>query len=89
MSPEKFERELLDAMRSELPELQKRPLTRGEHNQVLECLNLIAPVQARGMTVIARAQRAAALLAPPPARAPTAVPRRRACRHRAGALCSQ
>jgi|RhiMethySRZTD1v2_1073278.scaffolds.fasta_scaffold693765_2 hypothetical protein len=51
------------AWNSELPELQVRPLTGEEHKQVVECLNAIAPAQARGMTVIARSELAAAIFA--------------------------
>jgi hypothetical protein len=48
---------------TEIPELQARPLSRQEHEQVLECIRAIAPVQARGMSVSARMELAAALLA--------------------------
>jgi hypothetical protein len=48
---------------TEIPELLARPLSREEHEQVLECVGAIAPIQARGMSVVARMELAAALLA--------------------------
>src|SRR5262245_52981181 len=48
---------------SELPEFQARPLTKHDHQQVLQCVKLIAPVEATGMTVLARMELAAAFMA--------------------------
>lgn len=48
---------------SELPEYQARPLTKRDHRQVLECLRSIGEVQKRSMTVMARSELTAALLA--------------------------
>jgi hypothetical protein len=48
---------------SELPEFVARPLTKRDHGQVLECLRSIGEVQKRSMTVMARSELAAALLA--------------------------
>lgn len=48
---------------SELIEFQARPLTKHDHAQVLQCLNLIGRVEATGMTVLARMELAAALMA--------------------------
>jgi hypothetical protein len=48
---------------TEIPELLARPLSREEHEQVLECVRLVAPIQARGMSVAARMELAAAFLA--------------------------
>lgn len=51
------------AWNTEIPELQACPITREDHDQVMECLRAFAPIQARGMTVAARMELAAALLA--------------------------
>jgi hypothetical protein len=51
------------AWNTEIPELLASPLSREDHEQVLECIRAIAPAQARGMTVFARMELAAALLA--------------------------
>lgn len=51
------------AWSTEIPELLASPLSRQDHEQVLACIHAIAPVQARGMTVSARMELAAALLA--------------------------
>jgi hypothetical protein len=46
-----------------IPELLVCPFTRQDLRQVHECLNAIAPIEARGMKVITRIELAAALLA--------------------------
>jgi hypothetical protein len=48
---------------SELPEFAARPITKKDHRQVLECLRSIGEVQKRSMSVMARSELAAALLA--------------------------
>jgi hypothetical protein len=46
-----------------IPELLASPFTRKDLAQVGECLHAIAPIEARGMTLITRIELAAALLA--------------------------
>jgi len=50
---------------TEIPELEACPISREDHERVMECLNAFAPVQGRepGMSVFARMELAAALLA--------------------------
>jgi hypothetical protein len=51
------------AWSTEIPELLARPVSQEEHDQVLQCVRAIAPIQARGMSVVARMELAAAVLA--------------------------
>jgi hypothetical protein len=46
-----------------IPELLASPFARKDLLQVAECLRAIAPIEARGMTLITRIELAAALLA--------------------------
>jgi hypothetical protein len=46
-----------------IPELLASPFTRNDLAQVAECLRAIAPIEARGMTLITRIELAAVLLA--------------------------
>jgi len=50
---------------TEIPELEACPISREDHERVMECLRACAPVQGRepGMSVFARMELAAALLA--------------------------
>jgi hypothetical protein len=48
---------------SEIPELEVCPISREDHQLVMACVKAIAPFQARGMTVLARMELAAVLLA--------------------------
>jgi len=51
------------AWNTEIPELLASPLSRQEYDQVVACLRAMDPVQSPGMTVAARMELAAALLA--------------------------
>jgi hypothetical protein len=48
---------------TEIPELLVSPLSQQDLDQVLECIRLIAPIQASGMTLVTRIELAAAFLA--------------------------
>jgi len=52
-----------DEWNTQIPELLVSPFTRQDLAQVHECLRAIAPIEARGMTMIARIELAATLLA--------------------------
>ena len=47
---------------TKIPDLLLSPFNRDDYNQVRECLDAIAPIEARGMTLGARIELAAALL---------------------------